>query len=117
MANGQRSKDLLLGVIVGGAIGALTALLAAPKSGRELRNDITEQANTVSEKTQQAVHAVSDKTSEWVGKVQEAAKDVIESVRSWREVNSKEPTDEGHTADFELIDDLPVPKELQMNLK
>jgi gas vesicle protein len=116
MANGQRGKDLLLGVIVGGVIGALTALLAAPKSGRELRNDITEQVNTVSEKTQQAVNTVSDKTSEWVGKVQEAAKDVIESVRSWRE-NSEEPTDEGHTADFELIDDLPVPKELQMSLK
>jgi gas vesicle protein len=116
MANGQRGKDLLLGVIVGGVIGALTALLAAPKSGRELRNDITEQVNTVSEKTQQVANTVSDKTSKWVGKVQVAAKDVIESVRSWRE-NSEEPTDEGHTADFELIDDLPVPKELQMSLK
>jgi len=116
MANGQRSKDLLLGVIVGGVIGALTALLAAPKSGRELRNDIKEQVNTVSEKTQQAVNTVSDKTSEWVEKVQEASKNVIENVRSWRE-NNDEPTEEGHTADFELLDDLPAPKELQMSLK
>jgi gas vesicle protein len=116
MANGQRSKDLLLGVIVGGVIGALTALLAAPKSGRELRKDITEQVNTVSEKTQQAVNTVRDKTSEWAEKVQGAAKDVIVSVRSWRE-GSEEPTEEGHTADFEIMDDLPAPKELQTSLK
>jgi gas vesicle protein len=118
MADGKRSKDLLIGMIAGGVIGALTALLAAPKSGKELRNDITEQVHTVSEKTQQAVHAVGDKTTKWIGKVQETAKDVIENVRSWKDASHDEdPTEEGHTSDFDLADGLPVTRELQMSLK
>ena len=34
------TKGFLLGALVGGAVGAITALLLAPKSGRELREDI-----------------------------------------------------------------------------
>lgn len=33
-------KGLLIGLLAGGAIGAVLGLLFAPKSGRELRNDI-----------------------------------------------------------------------------
>lgn len=34
------TKGFLLGALVGGAVGAITALLLAPKSGAELRRDI-----------------------------------------------------------------------------
>lgn len=34
------TKGLVLGVILGGTVGAIAALLMAPKSGRELREDI-----------------------------------------------------------------------------
>ncbi|WP_193394523.1 YtxH domain-containing protein, partial [Paenibacillus sp. A3] len=37
MAAEKRNKDLLVGAVIGGVLGAVTALLFAPKSGRELR--------------------------------------------------------------------------------
>ena len=38
-------KGLVIGVLGGGAVGALIALLYAPKSGRELRADIKEKTD------------------------------------------------------------------------
>jgi gas vesicle protein len=128
VANQQRSKDLLIGAVVGGVIGAITALLIAPKSGAELRSDISNQVNTVSDKTQQAVQAVTHKTqeivkavgsqtSEWIGKTKETAKGAVVGVRSWREGRKEEPVEEGHVADFEILDDLPVLVELKVSSK
>ena len=34
------AKDFLIGTLVGGIVGSLTALLLAPKSGKELRGDL-----------------------------------------------------------------------------
>ena len=45
------SKDFLIGALVGGIIGAATALFLAPKSGAELRDDVTTQATHLKEKT------------------------------------------------------------------
>jgi len=39
------SKGLLIGFLAGGAIGAIIALLYAPKSGKELRKDIKDKAD------------------------------------------------------------------------
>lgn len=128
MANQQRGKDLLIGAVVGGVIGAVTALLVAPKSGRELRTDIADQVGNMSEKTQQAVSAVSDKTqeiaravssqtTEWVGKTKEVARGAIDGVRSWRDARKEEPVQEGHTEDFELIEDMMMLNELKVSSK
>lgn len=38
----SKAKTFLLGALIGGAVGAVTALLFAPKSGRELRRDIVD---------------------------------------------------------------------------
>ena len=45
--NNMNGKDFLLGAVVGGVIGAITALLLAPKPGDELRADIKDTVNTV----------------------------------------------------------------------
>ncbi len=39
------TKGFVIGAIIGGAIGAITALLLAPKSGKELRQEIAEKSN------------------------------------------------------------------------
>jgi gas vesicle protein len=107
MSNQQKGKDLLLGVVVGGVLGAVTALLLAPKSGKELRQDIAEQAQAVSEKTQQVAGTISQKTQQVAGaisqktqevtstvgattaelydKAKTAAVNVVDGVRSWKE--------------------------------
>jgi gas vesicle protein len=42
-------KGLAIGLLAGGAIGAIVALLYAPKSGKELRADIKERADDLLE--------------------------------------------------------------------
>lgn len=42
---GSYTKGFVLGAIIGGAIGAITALLLAPKSGRELRQELAQKSN------------------------------------------------------------------------
>jgi gas vesicle protein len=114
MPNNVDGKDFLMGAVVGGLLGAMAALLLAPKSGRELRQDITEQYGTISEKTQQIANTVSEKTqqiastvgektaniaktatthtTEWVdkakdvaGTVKDVAGTVIDEVKTWSE--------------------------------
>lgn len=69
----EKNKSLLWGALVGSIVGSVTALLLAPKSGKELRQDIAEGARTVGGKTQ-----------EWAGKVKDTAGNVIADIQSWR---------------------------------
>ncbi|AQR78029.1 YtxH domain-containing protein [Paenibacillus larvae] len=92
MGKSQRTKDILVGVVAGSVLGAITALLFAPKPGKELRADIKQQAQQVGEKTAQFAGAVAEKTqevagtvstttTEWVGKAKTAASEVIDNFR------------------------------------
>ena len=47
------AKDFLIGTLIGGIVGSLTALLLAPKSGKELRGDFNNQAHLLREKSEQ----------------------------------------------------------------
>ena len=49
--NGMSTKDFVVGAIVGGIVGAATALFLAPKSGKELRKDLSEQGSVLMEKS------------------------------------------------------------------
>jgi len=46
------AKGFLLGALVGGAVGAITALLFAPKPGKELRDEISYRSKDLLEKGQ-----------------------------------------------------------------
>ncbi|WP_409345563.1 YtxH domain-containing protein [Paenibacillus sp. MBLB4367] len=96
MANKTNGKSFLIGTVVGGVVGAAAALLLAPKSGRELRADIAEQAQAIGEKTQEIAGSVSQRTqevaksvgtqtSEWVGKAREAAAAIAQKLEAYRE--------------------------------
>ncbi|MEC0230199.1 YtxH domain-containing protein [Paenibacillus alba] len=94
MSNEKKGKDLLIGAVVGGVLGAATALLFAPKSGRELRSDIAGQAQAVSDKTVQIASTVSQKTQGVVGKAKDAASGVVDAVRSWKEAKDEDELDD-----------------------
>jgi gas vesicle protein len=83
----RNGKTFVIGAVVGGVLGAVTALLLAPKSGKELRADISEQAGAIGEKTTKAVKAVGVQASEWAGKAKGAGVSVINSVKTWRSGN------------------------------
>lgn len=91
-----RGKDFIIGAVIGSVLGAVTALLLAPKSGKELRADLSEQVSNVSEKTQHFASSLGSKTQElakqvslhtgdWVQKAKEAAGSMSDEVRAWKE--------------------------------
>jgi len=84
------NKSLLWGALIGSVVGSVTALLLAPKSGRELRQDISEGARQVTEKGQELVSKVGEQGTNLVSKVKEAADVVIHDIQSWGSSSSKE---------------------------
>ena len=46
------TKGFILGTLIGGAIGAISALLLAPKSGEELRKDLADKSTEAYDKAQ-----------------------------------------------------------------
>ena len=89
-----------LGMVIGAAAGAATALLYAPKRGEELRHDISEKASdagrkagqawgSVKQSTSTAARSVKERTQQAVGKGQEIMQDykgrMCEAVQSGRE--------------------------------
>ncbi|ADU31519.1 YtxH domain-containing protein [Evansella cellulosilytica] len=98
--NGLNTKDFLIGTFIGGVIGASAALLLAPKSGKDLRQDINDQAKIAKERTTDWTHQAIERgnqlatsarqsTSEFARTVSdrsttllERAKDLARSVRN-----------------------------------
>ncbi len=60
------AKGLLIGFLIGGVAGAITALLYAPKSGKELRSDIKKKAGDLAEDATEYVRAARSKTAEMI---------------------------------------------------
>ncbi|MFE5319012.1 YtxH domain-containing protein [Paenibacillus sp. NPDC056579] len=79
----KKGKDLLVGAVVGTVLGAVTALLLAPKSGRELRSDLAEGVQTISEKTQHVAENVIDKSKQLAGTISEKTQIIGSQTTEW----------------------------------
>ncbi len=87
--NNMNGKDFLLGAVVGGVIGAITALLLAPKPGEELRSDIKDTVNTVSNRTQEIAGQVSDRSQSLAKNVSERSQVIAKNVSERSQVIAK----------------------------
>ena len=76
------SKDFMIGALIGGMIGAATALFMAPKTGKELRNDFNEQAKSLSEKTEKLRQTAMEKGTVLADTAKEKTGTVTELVSS-----------------------------------
>lgn len=65
--------SFLLGALVGGVIGAATALFLAPKTGKEMRSDFSTQANQIKDKSIEISTIAKDKASEYSSVAKEKA--------------------------------------------
>jgi len=81
-------KDILY-FIVGATVGALVALMMAPKSGQELRGDIQQRANVDFQKVQQSyeqgLQEINQKMTQiqaQLKKNQEMSEDIIEELKT-----------------------------------
>lgn len=101
MSTRKGTKGFLLGALAGGIVGSVTALLFAPKSGKELRGDISEGAQKVSDATLHAVSQVGETTgrvakqiggqaAELADKAKHVGIGVADTVKSWRGLNGSE---------------------------
>jgi gas vesicle protein len=119
------SKEFLMGAIIGGLVGAATALFLAPKSGKEMRTDINTQAENLKGKTSQLYDVAKTKSTELaevaklksssIGQaVSKQSNDIMSKVKSVKPVNDSE-ADVVYEDDFSPV--LSDDKELQRKLE
>jgi len=82
MAFKNKGIAFLVGTLVGSVIGSATALLFAPKSGKELRGDIKAGTEKVIEAGSEAIDGVSETVFEVSKKIEDGA---VKAVRSAKE--------------------------------
>lgn len=83
-------KELMIGAVAGSVLGAVTALLFAPKTGKELRSDLADGAKRATEKTQEAALHAAEKSKELVATISSATQEAAETVgRQTSEIASR----------------------------
>nr|WP_262384732.1 YtxH domain-containing protein [Paenibacillus terrae] len=80
----ENHKSFIRGAVAGSIAGSLAALLFAPKSGRDLRQDITDQARLVSDKGQELAGKITDASIEYTDKIKDTASAVIHEIGQFR---------------------------------
>ena len=91
----RNGKEFIVGTVIGGVIGAATALLLAPKSGKELRTDLNEQAayvrlkteefkNVAVEKGQGFAESAKGKTADFSQNFSKQSSNVMDKVKNFR---------------------------------
>lgn len=76
----KSSKSFIMGAIVGGVVGAVTALLLAPKSGKEMREDLNAQATVLKERSLQLKDTAVERGSEWISVAKEKSTELAKTV-------------------------------------
>ena len=76
MSDQSSSKSFIIGALVGGIV----ALLFAPKSGKQLRNDISRKCDDVAQKAHEGFEEVKSKAKDLAEKGKNAGKHVMEGV-------------------------------------
>jgi gas vesicle protein len=79
MASGNGGGNFLAGFLVGAALGAIAALLLAPKSGRELRESLAEEGKKLKDRAMDEGRRFVD-SAEVPEAVRKAAKSVKEAL-------------------------------------
>ncbi|UQZ36040.1 YtxH domain-containing protein [Paenibacillus sp. PK3_47] len=77
------TKSLLWGILAGSVAGSVTALLLAPKPGKELRKDIADGTTNAIDKVQEIAGQAGDKGAELYGKAKDAVEAVVSEVKEW----------------------------------
>lgn len=67
--------------LIGGTVGALVALLFAPKSGRELRGDIADATRKGVDRTRETASQIGTKAGEYYDTASQRAGDLVGSAR------------------------------------
>ncbi len=83
------TKGFLLGVLAGGIAGGLIALLYAPKSGRELRQDIGRKKDELISDAEEYIDIAKSKASDIIASGRKKADELIHDAKSKADSLSK----------------------------
>ena len=90
MADRDDFGAFLMGFVVGGVAGAVTALLLAPQSGEETRTLIKEKSIELRDKASAQAEQVASKATDLYGQAKVRGKETIETVK--KAVTKKRPS-------------------------
>lgn len=76
------TKDFVIGVLVGGILGAAAGLLLAPKAGSDLRSDAAVQAVKLKDKGIALSSTAKDKTVQLSAQLKEQSTNLVEKVKT-----------------------------------
>ena len=77
MSSGSNGGGVVIALFAGLAIGVIIGILFAPKSGKEIRNDLMDKGERLMEKGKESVSDVVEKTKDLV----ESGKQKIEELK------------------------------------
>lgn len=77
----------LVGFTVGAALGAITGILLAPKSGEETREMLSDTAKDIMDKTDAKVKDIQDKAEAVVSELQKKGDEIVGNIQSF--INEK----------------------------
>lgn len=75
-------KSFIVGLLAGGAIGALIALLVAPKSGKELRADLKLKGEEYLDEAEKYISEAREKAKELINEGKRRSEKIISEARS-----------------------------------
>ena len=81
MDENKTAKGLLLGFVTGGIVGAALALLYAPKSGKELRNDIKIKKDELMDDTTEYLHIAKSKATDLINEGRRKSEELISDAK------------------------------------
>jgi gas vesicle protein len=81
MSENNVGKGLLIGFLAGGAVGAVLALLYAPKSGKELRGDIKVKADEYMGEAEKYIADAKDKAIDMINEGKKKSEKLISDAK------------------------------------
>ncbi len=81
MAGNKKSKGLFIGFFAGGIIGAAIALLYAPKTGREMREQIRNKKDELIDDTSEYLQVAKTKASDMINEGKRKSEELISDAK------------------------------------
>ena len=98
----KAAKDVATGAALGTAIGAVTGLLLAPKSGKETRKDIADKSKEVADTVKYTIEDSVEVTREWTDKIMQDVKENVDVLKEKR----NQPKDIFYEETAEILEDI-----------
>ena len=90
MSGNNSVKGFLIGFLAGGTVGAIIALLTAPKSGKELRGDIKQKSEEYFDEAEKYLADAKNKAGELINDAKSKSQDILNTAgRVFKDAKAK----------------------------